>query len=553
LLLEKSMSVVAENKGVAADSSRSRRLYSVGIAVVVLLLAINMVTIQRQTPWEDEIFAVSTGWSLAHARPPILSVLEQYPRTGSPIRFYGPVSFEAEALLIKLFGLSATVWRLACFAGVLLTVLVSWSLVKVAGGDKWARLITALIVALSGSLNGPLGGRWDFVTAGLFFCGLLLFLYGLAHRVKALLGWSALGGVLIGFSLASSPRTLTLVLSVLCATVLASVCFPGLWKRLTLGSLTMLAVAVLVQTLLLLPWGENSISWYFYLKQATRGDTINATPIFGRGAWNLQPHHHKSVIILCLLLGVISLYGALKQQTFRISPAKTPPRLFLTFFAVVNLSLMMLLLANALGQAPFWLPPIAAALAGWVDWEFPQDRRSGLLAVSLMSVSLLLLFLQEAQQLASVMLTWERRSTARLETFVAATVPGGAVVYGPIGGYFYPVELAGRKYLYVYEWTTPGLYSESRSSAGDKLDAEICAHPAYAMWPKMDPVQQSQEQPMPEPLSDRLGDQIGELQQPPLSPWKAQVLNRIGEVAGKYGFPDVLIYSLKAAKPCPDR
>jgi hypothetical protein len=550
------MSVVATgNKGgpQVVKSARSGWLYCAGIGTVVLLLVINIVATQRQTPWEDEIFAVSTGLSIARSQPPIPSVLAQYPGTGSPISFYGPVSFETEALLIRIFGLSATAWRLACFAGVLLGVLVAWNLVKVVGGDKWAALITALVVALSGSLNGPLGGRWDFVTAGLFLGGLLAFLRGVEGLGKALVWRSAAAGLLMGLALASSPRALTLVMSLAVATVPVWICFPSLWKSLVLGSTGMLSVAVLVQTLLLLPSGQTSIGWYFFLKRATRGDAINATPLVGRGAWNLDPRHHKTLIVLFILLLSISVYGAIKQRKFRASPAKTPLKVFLTFFAVANLVFMMLLLANALAQAPFWLPPIAAAFTCWVDWEFPQDRRLGTIAMSLMGVCLLLLFFQEAEQVTSVMLTWNRRSTARLEAFVEATLPNKAVVYGPIGGYFYPVELSGRKYLYVYERTTPGLYSEPRSSVGDKLDSEICSHPTYAMWPQLDPVQQPQEQPMPGPLRDRLAHKMGEFDQPPLSSWKKLVLNQIGEVAGKYGFPDVLIYSLRSTKPCLNR
>src|ERR1700739_1543542 len=79
-------------------SGRAHRgVYFAGMFAVVLALAISAVTTERQTAWEDEIFAVSTGWSMAHSHPPTLSVLAQYPRTGSPIKFYGPVSFEAEA------------------------------------------------------------------------------------------------------------------------------------------------------------------------------------------------------------------------------------------------------------------------------------------------------------------------------------------------------------------------------------------------------------------------------------------------------------------------
>lgn len=167
-----------------------RGWYFAGIAAVVLVLLANTVVTVREGAWEDEIFAVSTAWSMVHSKPPDLSVLAQYPGTGSPLRFYGPVSFEAEALLIRSFGLSATVWRLACLAGVILSIWASLRLVNLAGGDNRAGLITASIIALSGSV-APFPGRWDAVTSGLFLTGLFFFCAGLREPAKPCWGGPA--------------------------------------------------------------------------------------------------------------------------------------------------------------------------------------------------------------------------------------------------------------------------------------------------------------------------------------------------------------------------
>ena len=69
--------------------------------------------------------------------------------------------------------------EIACFLGVILCVFVCRDWSKLAGGDKWAQLITALIIALSESVGVTLPGRWDAVTSGLFLSGVLLFLLGL--------------------------------------------------------------------------------------------------------------------------------------------------------------------------------------------------------------------------------------------------------------------------------------------------------------------------------------------------------------------------------------
>jgi hypothetical protein len=540
------------DQGVGGSDRAHRWLYFAGMFAVVLALAISALTTERLAAWEDEIFAVSTGWSMARSHPPILSALAQYPRTGSPIKFYGPVSFEAEASLIRLFGLSLSVWRMACIAGVALSIWAAMRLVNAAGGDKWAGLITGLVTALSGSL-APFPGRWDAVTSGLFLTGLLFFLRGVEHDGKALLWRAAAGGVFIGGSLASSPRSLTLVSAAVVASVLVILCFRRVAKRFFLGSLCMFSLAALTQTVLLSPWGENSVSWYLYLKRATRADSINAAPLVGQGNWNFDLHHHKTLVVLLSIFLLIFTYQVISQWAAGAYPTKLPFKLFLTFFAVSNLFLMLLLLANSLGQSPFWLPPVLAAFTCWIDWSFPRDRKLGVVTVTLVGICVLLLVFQQIEQSASVILTWNRRSTSDLKAFVDTTVPRGATVYGPIGRYFYPVELSGRQYLYTHEQTTPGLYSVGPGPIGEKLDAEICSRPTYAIWPEPNGVLPVEGEPMPEALRDRLANKVAEFHQPPLASWKEQVLGRIGEINGKYGFPDAVVYSLKSITPCVDK
>lgn len=520
-----------------------------GMFAILLALVVSALTTERQAAWEDEIFAVSAGWSIARSQPPVLSVLAQYPGTGSPIRFYGPVSFETEAALIRFFGLSLSLWRMVCVAGVVLSIWAAMRLAGVAGGDKWAELITGLIIALSGSL-APFPGRWDAVTSGLFLTGLLFFLRGVEHNGRALLWRAAVGGVFIGFSLASSPRALTLVSAAVVASVLVMLCFRRVSKKFFLGSLCMFSAAALTQTLLLLPWGENSVSWYLYLKRATRADTINATPLIGQGNWNPDLHHHKTLVVLLSIFFVVFSQQVIRQRFARAYPAKLPLKLFLTFFAVSNLFLMLLLLANSLGQSPFWLPPALAAFTCWIDWGFHRDRKPGIVIFILVGICVLLLVFQQVLQSAAVILTWSRRSTDDLKAFVDATIPKGATVYGPIGGYFYPVELSGRQYLYTHEQTTPGLYSMTQIPIGDKLDAEICSHPTYAIWSKPDGGYPVEGEPMPDALRERLANKVGEFDQPPLASWKQQMLGRFGEISGKYGFPDAVVYSLRSIAPC---
>jgi hypothetical protein len=532
-----------DKKPAELNYANNRSLYVAGVCMVFLVLLMNLVIMERQEPWEDEIFAVSTGWSLARSQGSTLSVLADYPTTGSPIHFYGPVSFEAEGWLIRVFGLSLLAWRFACFLGVLLCVLVSSGLVRLAGGDRWAQLITALIIALSGSVGVTLPGRWDAVTAGLLLGGLWVFLGDLESAPKVYVRRCVLAGVLFGLALASTPRALTVSLASLIAMATTGLCFTRLRTRFLLGSVGAFLTALSVQTLLLLPWGQNSISWYTYLKRATSGDSINATPLTGRGAWSLDLQHHKIVALLLVVLLVHSLLNATAKK-INNDLGKRPVKVFLTVFALANFLLMLLVLTNTLGQATFWLPPVVCAAMCWIDWKPHLQRRGITVALSLTVVCLFLLFLEETEQAAVVALTWNRRSTVALTEFIGRTITPGAVVYGPVGGYFYPVELSRNQYLYPFERTTPGLYSKTGSSAGDRLDERICSHRSYAMWPKPDSARHPEMQLMPDALRARLRGPVAEFDQPALAVWKDLLLKKIGGVGGKYGFPDVVIYSL---------
>ncbi len=528
----------------------SRSLFIAGLSGLLLLLLVDFMTIGRQASWQDEIFFVSTGWSLAQSKAPIMSVMEQYPRTDSPIQFYGPVSFEVDAQLIRVLGLSLIAWRFLCLVGVILTLLLSSSLVKLAGGDRWAQLITALIIGLAQSVNSNLPGRFDAVTTALFLSGLLLLLRGADVGGRALFWGAILGGALIGVALGSTPRSLTLSLAAAISALLTAVGFRKVRKRFLFGTAAIFVIAVSVQSLLLLPWGMNSLSWYAYVRQATKVDTINATSVVGQGTWDFDLHWHKATFLVLLLLILTGLLGALAQRGRGTNKKKIALKFFLTAFAVVNLSLMMLLLAHPLGQSPYWLPPVVVGVMCWFDLEIFKARALGPIAAGLVGACMSVLIFQNVQNILSAVLTWNRRNNADLTRFVKRTVEPGSVVYGPVSGYFYPVELAGAKYLYLSEQARAGRFSEPGASMADKLEEEICAHSTYTMWPETNPLHHSEGEPMPQALRERLLPRLAELSQPPLSAWKEGLLDRLPPIAGKYGFPDVAIYPLKSLGHC---
>jgi hypothetical protein len=539
------------------NSAGSRRLLVFGVASIVFVLLAYWTLINRLAPWEDELFFVSTGLSIARSEAPVGSVMELYPQLDSPIRFYGPVSFEAAALLIRGFGLSMRTWRFVCFGGVILNLLVAVRLIRLGGGDEWGQLITALTLAISGFTAAMQPGRWDFVTSALFFSGLLVLLPGIEAGRNALVWRAALSGVLIGCSLGSTPRALTLAMAGSVAVSLLLLLFPRIRRNLLLGSLGAGAVAVLVQNILFLPWGFNSLSWYAYVRWATKQNPENATPISGTGTWGLGLQHHTTLILVALCLLGATLCNVLPRLSSAFAHDKLLFRVFLAFFAAANLALMLLLTRGALGLSGFWLTPVLVALMCWFDWRSIVGTRLGILAAAFVGVALLTILFQAVRPVLAISLTWNRRNVPNLTAFVRQTVPEHAVIYGPISGYLYPVEMAGRTYLYTYEqerqvlpWLPANPHLDAAVPVAQELDALICDQTAYVMWPVPDPVRQPAEEPMPETLRARLGPKVAEFRQPPLSKRRDAILKEIGEIGGKYGFPDVAIFRLKSPQPC---
>jgi hypothetical protein len=539
------------------SSSTSRLLFFSGVCSIALVTLLYAALVDRLTPWQDELFVVSAGLSIARSQPPIESVIALYPQSDSPIKFYGPVSFEAAAGLIRIFGPSVGPWRLACFGGVIFNLLIAIRLVRLGGGSEWAQLAIGLVLALSGFAAAMQPGRWDFVTTGLFLSGLLLLLLGIEAQGSGLFWRVALAGPLIGAALASTPRALTLTLAAAVTASLSALVFPMIRKKLLFGAFGTATLAVLTQNLLLFPWGLNSLSWYKYVRNSTRQDPHNATPVTGTGGWGLDLQNHKILIFVTGCLFAASLCRVLPRLGSLRVRRKLVFRVFLASFAVTNLLLMLLLTRGALGLSSFWLTPVLVALMCWLDGGSVSETRWGALAAAFVGVALLVLMFQGARPVLAVLLTWNRRSTPRLSEFVRQTVPKGAAIYGPTSGYLYPVEMADRRYFYLYEqerevipWLPANPHPDPSIPVNEELDEQSCARPTYVMWPIDDPLGHSLGEPMPEALEVRLGPKISEFRQPPLTKWKESLLGDLTAITGRYGFPDIAIFQLRTPAAC---
>lgn len=517
---------------------------------MVIILALNVITVDRQLPWQDEVLVTSTAWSLAQSGEPSLSVLAQYPGSGSPVRFYGPVSYETAAALLRMFGLSLAPWRLVCLAGVGLTAAAGTLLVRVAGGDRASQLLTALFLTLIGMISRFLPGRWDYVTMGFFLLGMLPILQAIKEVKRPSLLGMVLGGTCIALALGSSPRSLTLLAAMLASAVVTAFVFHEHWKPLLVSTVTTSAGALVVHTAILWPWDLTPFTWYSFVRKTSQGDSGNVTPLLGGQTWQLDVVHHKVTLLLVVAFAVLAALGLRAILRSRQQEETHASRLFLGIFAIANLLQMLLLVLNAFSRPEFMLPPYVIAAMCWFHWDSLKVERSAALTTSFTGIALLVLLLQYGQLVTATFLSWNRRDPSRLAAFVGGTVPRGSVVYGPVGGYFYPVEQAGSKYLYTYEETTTGLISEPHASIGDKLDSEICTHNSFLIWPQADKLYFPQPFDMPQAVRDRILRPAGNLAEPHLSAVEQYILKRTGPAGNTYGYPDTVIYRLHSVRAC---
>jgi len=211
---------------------------------------------------------------------------------------------------------------------------------------------------------------------------------------------------------------------------------------------------------------------------------------------------------------------------------------------------MLLLLGNPLSRVAYWLPPLVIAVMSWFDSEYLRVHAWRLLVISMVVLCVLLPLVQEIQQMAALLLSWQRRNYADLSAFTRHTLPSGASVFGPVGGYFYPVTLAGDRYLYPLEVTTPGLYSGPRAVLPEIIEKEICNHSAFVMWPKPDPAHERDWSPMPSELQTRTLSPVGEYHQPVLAAWRYSLLRHLGPIGSKYGLEDVEVWPLRSLNGC---
>jgi len=460
-----------------------------GWGSVALFLIINFFLLLGRAPtWEDEVFAQSTAWSIVHGSQPNLSVIAMYPYSISPERFYGPVSFQVAADLEKMFGLQTWPWRMVCFLfGISLMVLSSALILRFVGAGRWVVLAGASAVELSSVYCSSLPGRWDPVTVGLLLSGIALLLHAARSSWKKLAWQACCAGILFGLAVGSTPRALPSLAGVVCG-LLAGMCLEASKRsRLMVASLVAGILAVVVDGVLLATIGMTPWNWLRFAATSSKGDRINSSPLLG-GSWGLDVANNKVVLILAMALLILGLIFAVRQRRAGLDTQVTW-RVALTVMALANMAVDGLLLSRAISVAIFWLPLLTVSSLCWLDPKFARGSKVDFLIQFLLCLVLLLPGVLDMKRVYSAVKLWKSRDPQILLTEIKENIPAGSIVFGPVGGYFFPVEQSGSRYLYLNEQTTPGLSlgADSPAYRQRSIDFAACVAPTFVVWPRDQP------------------------------------------------------------------
>jgi hypothetical protein len=469
----------------ARHSSRWTRLQVLGWFLVALFIATTFIVIEgRQPTWEDELYVLSTAWSILHGGPSNQSALGIYPHQNSIVHFYGPVSFNVAITLLRIFGLKTWPWRAACFLfGISLIVISSAFLLHLAGVKRGIVLAGASAVAVSSVYCTVLPGRWDPMTVGLILSGIAVFLYAVDSRWGRLLGQSSAAGILCGLAAGSTPRALLLLAAAGFGVVAAALIQADKRVRILIAAAVASVVALATDAVLLASLGMTPWSWLRFVRRVSTGDEINSSPLLG-GTWGFEPRAFKVITIfamLTLIVGFIAFVNSQRKQGTGLSTWKVA----LTVMATMNVASTVLFASRFLNYTIFWLPLLTVSSFSWIDWDLLQSSKLRLLIASLICLELLLPATLEARRMYVAVKLWDSRDPQALLAETRKYVPPNSIVFGPVNDYFIRVEQSGSRYLYFEDDILPGLDSglDSPGYRQHALDVAACTAQTFVLWP----------------------------------------------------------------------
>ncbi|MGA8273954.1 MAG: hypothetical protein WB919_20490 [Candidatus Sulfotelmatobacter sp.] len=462
------------------------------LVAAVALLVLLLILPRSPLPWWDEIFYASAALAAARGGPPVATVMGAFPHTIRIDLLYGPIISFLGSLEIRLFGLSATSWRLLGFEGAVGAVFSAAWVSRRLNRSPVATAAAAMLVALSHGMGArATSGRLDTITITLELLTLGCTLNAMREqesRRSAFL-YAALAGIFCGLAALSTPRSFPFILGIFVA-IGVEVALAGKWELVRRG--------LVIGTGALLPvWGwtlsqgTTPIGWVRAVAAASRGDKLNVSPLL-HGTWHFFDEPLVPVLSgLLFLLVMVAVFGgamAIARRTIEIEGHETASGLRLASIAVlINYAALFLLIAHFWDYEIFVIPvliPVLIALTAKILRSSDARAVRGIVLGTWMVLAIVLVAFRSGKVVAWLA-SYQERDPQPLQNFIRRTVPGNSRVFGPLDLYFYAVQGAGSHYLFVKPLIPSGLLS--------KLDHDLDwaeqlkqGQTVYLVWPEED-------------------------------------------------------------------
>ncbi len=447
-------------------------------------------------PWLDEMLFASTSLAIARGGPPVPTVLAAFPHTLRIDLFYGPLVRFLGSLDVRLFGISATSWRLLGFLGAIGTVFAASWVGRCLDRAPVVMAAAAMLVTLSQGMGArATSGRLDAITVMLELLSLACTLRAMrVHGLKrSQFVYAVLAGSFCGLAALSTPRAFPFVFGLFVALGLESV--SARTRESVAPSLIIGVTAILPVLAWTLSRGISPVGWLRLIATLSRGDKLSVSPIL-HGSWHLFDEPLIPLVsgllftfVMVLVFGSAIIAGRRSLQT---EGRDVSSALKLASIAVfVNYVASFVMIARFWDYEIFVVPLVFPVLLAWTAKLLRSNvpRSFARFVVGSWLIMTIVLVVIRSGKVVAWLASYRRTQPAALARFRRSDICRAIrECLGPEDYYFYAVEATGSHYLFV----RPRIHELALLG---KLDHNVDwrkqlndGGPVYLMWPKDDPI-----------------------------------------------------------------
>jgi Dolichyl-phosphate-mannose-protein mannosyltransferase len=506
------------------------------LAIILILLFLP----RSPLPWLDEVYYASAALAVVRGGPSVPTIFGAFPHVARIDLLYGPLISFLGSLEIRIFGLSATSWRLLGFWGAVGAVFSASWMSRRLDRSSGAAAAAAMIVALSQGVGArATSGRLDTVTVALELLSLACALAAIESQRSRRSGFlcAALAGIFCGLAALSTPRSFPFVLGLFVALGLELV-----WRK----SHGLLTRVLILGTAALLPvwaWtltqGMSPLGWLRFIALGSRGDKLNVSPVL-HGTWQLfsgplVPLLSGLLVILVMLL----ISGATLTDGGTLSGEENdsiPGVRLAAITVLINYVSLLVMIARFWDYEIFVVPLVVPVLTALTAKILRRGGRPVFQRAILAGWLVLAVFLVGVRsgKVVTWLVSYDQRDPRPIETLIRDRVPVNSLVFGPNDYYFYAVENAGSHYLFV-KLIIPTALVSTLDQHIDWQQQLRTGQAAYLIWPSKERLPATLNV-----LNLRLEGSVTEPREGSSSGWR--------RVAGVSGYPPTSLYRIIASR-----